>query len=64
MSAMVDGRVVGRPCGGRRLLILNFGISWWNWLVWRSDGALRWKAETAGWEDRGVGCGKPTPPSL
>jgi hypothetical protein len=31
------------------------------WLNWRSGGALRWKGEAAGWEGRGVVCGKPAP---
>jgi hypothetical protein len=35
-----------------------------SWLNWRPGGALRWKVETAGWEGRGVVCGKPTPPRL
>jgi hypothetical protein len=32
-----------------------------SWLNWRMGGALRWKVEIAGWEGRGVVCGKPAP---
>jgi hypothetical protein len=35
-----------------------FGSSWLNW---RPGRALRWKGEIAGWEGRGVICGKPAP---
>jgi hypothetical protein len=40
----------------------SFGNDWMDNL--RSDGALRWKVETVGWEDRRVVCGKPAPPRL
>jgi hypothetical protein len=39
-------------------------FSRWNLVNWRPDGALRWKGETAGWEGRRAGCGKPAPPRL
>jgi hypothetical protein len=62
---MVDGRVVERPRGGHRFFkTQHFGLIARTWLNWRPDGALRWKVETAGWEGRGVVCGKPTPPGL
>jgi hypothetical protein len=35
-----------------------------SWLNWRPGGALRWKVEIAGWEGRGVVCGKRAPPRL
>jgi hypothetical protein len=35
-----------------------------SWLNQRSDGALRWKVETTGWEGRGVVYDKPAPPGL
>jgi hypothetical protein len=34
--------------------ILNFGLVGETWLNWRPDRTLRWKAETFGWEGRGV----------
>jgi hypothetical protein len=42
----------------------NFGLVDRIWLNWRSGRALRWKVETAGWEGRGVVCGKPAFPRL
>jgi hypothetical protein len=45
-------------------LNMNFGTFGRAWLNWRPGGALRWKVEMAGWEGRGVVCGKPTPPRL
>jgi hypothetical protein len=33
-------------------------------LKWRPGGALRWKAETDGWDGQGVVCGKSAPPRL
>jgi hypothetical protein len=35
-------------------LNLNFGLVEGLWLNGRSGGALRWKAETAGWKGRGL----------
>jgi hypothetical protein len=35
-------------------LILNFGTFDGIWLNWRPNEALRWKAETTGWESRVV----------
>jgi hypothetical protein len=64
MWVTVDGRVVGRPRGGHRFLKVNFGLSGRFWLNWRSDGVLRWKVETIGWEGREVVCRKSTPPML
>jgi hypothetical protein len=42
----------------------NLGSVDETWLNWRPGGALRSKAETAGWEGWGVVCVKPTPPRL
>jgi hypothetical protein len=42
----------------------HFGLSDGTWLNWSPGRALRWKVETAGGEDRGVVCGKLTPPRL
>jgi hypothetical protein len=54
MVASVDDRVVGRPRGDHRFLILNFGSSGRILFNWRSGGALRWKVETIGWKGRVV----------
>jgi hypothetical protein len=49
-----------RPRGGHRSIKLNLG-QLDLWLNWRSNGALRWKVKTTGWEGRGVVCGKLAP---
>jgi hypothetical protein len=45
-------------------LNLNFGTFGRPWLNWRLDGALRWKVETTGWEDRGIVCENVAPQRL
>jgi hypothetical protein len=39
---MVDGRVVGRSCGSRRLVLYStLGVVVGTWLNWRPVGAIR-----------------------
>jgi hypothetical protein len=45
-------------------LTQHFGLADGTWLNWRPGGTLRWKVETAGWEGRGVVCGKSAPARL
>jgi hypothetical protein len=44
MQVTVDGRVVGRPCGGHMFLNIELWFCWWNIVNWRPGGALKWKA--------------------
>jgi hypothetical protein len=46
-----------------RVMVCSLSSSSYNcWMdKRRPSGALRWKVVTAGWEGRGVGCGKPSP---
>jgi hypothetical protein len=65
MLAMVDGRVVERPCGGHRFFkTQNFGLVVKTWLNWRPGGATRGKGRQLVGKVGEWVCGKPAPPRL